>query len=231
MQQHRRFRAAEWVAVATAALLLLLCPMPAAAAAAARRGRPAGSPPPSEWGTNGYIEYRPGNGPIVLSAPHGGDLEPDTIPDRTNGTTVEDSYTREVGIMVQDYFHETARPHLIICHLARTKLDANREISEAAQGNPEAELAWHEYHAFIEKARQAVVDAYGRGLYVDIHGQSHPENWTECGMLLSGNNLTRYSDEDLSDPAVYNRTSLRHLIATAQARLRSGLAGTDVRSG
>ena len=179
----------------------------------------------SEWGTNGYVEYRPGTGALVLSAPHGGDLEPASIPDRAYGTTVTDSNTIDVATLVQDGFPEASRPHLIICHLARTKLDANREIIEAAQGNEEAELAWEEYHGFIERARATVAETYGRGLYVDIHGQSHPENWTECGLLLTAAELNSYSDDDLDDPAVANLTSFRNLIATTQVRPHHADAG------
>ena len=189
----------------------------AAAAALASSAAPASAaPPPSEWGTNRYVEYRPGTGALVLSAPHGGDVEPASIPDRTGGTTVTDSNTIDVATLVQDGFPEAQRPHLVICHLARTKLDANREIVEAAEGNPEAELAWEEYHGFIERARAAVAATYGRGLYVDLHGQSHPENWTECGLLLTSSELNRYTDDDLNDPAIYNLTSLRNLCAVSQ---------------
>ena len=61
-------------------------------------------------------------------------------------------------------------PHVIICHLSRKKLDANRDISEAAEGNEHSELAWNEFHMFIDIAISSIE---GRGLYIDIHGQSH----------------------------------------------------------
>jgi hypothetical protein len=43
------------------------------------------------FGTNGWIEYRPGTLPIILAAPHGGYLEPAEIPvfsDGLDGTTI-----------------------------------------------------------------------------------------------------------------------------------------------
>ena len=47
----------------------------------------------SYFDTTSYVEYRAGNLPIIFSAPHGGSLEPDSLPDRTcNGcVTIKDS--------------------------------------------------------------------------------------------------------------------------------------------
>ena len=45
------------------------------------------------YGREEYIEYHPGNIPIILSVPHGGWLIPDEIPDRTYGTMVTDDNT------------------------------------------------------------------------------------------------------------------------------------------
>ncbi len=47
--------------------------------------------------TKEYIEYIAGDLPIILSAPHGGDMVPEEIPDRTQGTTVRDSRTEELA--------------------------------------------------------------------------------------------------------------------------------------
>ncbi|NNM05492.1 MAG: hypothetical protein HKO65_10345, partial [Gemmatimonadetes bacterium] len=49
-----------------------------------------GMPGESYLGRNGYTEYLPGEVPLILSAPHGGDLRPAETPDRTYGTTVQD---------------------------------------------------------------------------------------------------------------------------------------------
>ncbi len=42
------------------------------------------------YGRNKYVEYYPGNLPIILSVPHGGNMMPDEINDRTYGTNVND---------------------------------------------------------------------------------------------------------------------------------------------
>ena len=47
------------------------------------------------FGTNDWVEYRPGTLPVILSAPHGGSTEPPSIPDRSGAgiVTVRDSRT------------------------------------------------------------------------------------------------------------------------------------------
>jgi hypothetical protein len=89
------------------------------------------------YGRNNYVEYHVGDVPLVFSAPHGGNLTPSEISDRTYGTLVTDSYTKETTIAIkQAIYNFTGHyPHLVIVNLKRTKLDANREIVEGAQGN------------------------------------------------------------------------------------------------
>jgi hypothetical protein len=101
-------------------------------------------------------------------------------------------------------------PHIIVSHLHRLKLDPNREIVEAAQGNPAAERAWWEYHTFIEEARKKVEEASGEGLYVDLHGHGHPNPRLELGYLLNSTDLAR-SDEALRDAAYLQKSSFRTL--------------------
>ena len=89
-----------------------------------------------------------------------------------------------------------------------SKLDPNRNIIEAAQGNVKAEAAWQEYHGLIDlaKAREGV------GVVIDLHGQSHRRNKTELGYLLSTDQLNR------------------GVFSAAQSSVRS-LAGRTGRSG
>jgi hypothetical protein len=170
----------------------------------------------SYWGRNGYIEYVPGNMPIIISAPHGGDLRPDEIPDRTWGMLIGDPYSIEYAQEVIAYLYQWTgrRPHLIINHLARIKMDANREIGEAAQGNPYAEQAWYEYHGFIQDARDIVTADWGRGHYFDFHINIHSAHWTEIGLGLNGSDLAR-SDQELNTDYYKNKSHLRSLVATS----------------
>ena len=90
------------------------------------------------YGRESYIEYHAGNLPIILSAPHGGRLTPDEINDRTYGTLVTDDNTYELTKTIMDSMvvRFGGYPHVILCKLKRTKLDANRDSTEAAQENP-----------------------------------------------------------------------------------------------
>ncbi len=166
------------------------------------------------WGTTHYVEYIAGSSPIVLSAPHGGYLDPKSIPDRTWGVRGQDRRTQELARAIADALAARTgqRPHLIISHLHRVKLDPNREIREAAQGNPIAERAWREYHGFIVAAEAAVTRQYGHGHYYDIHGHGHPIAWLELGYLLSASDL-RNTDATLRRTTFRNRSSLRALTA------------------
>ena len=143
------------------------------------------------FGTSNYVEYIPGDYPLVISVPHGGALAPATIPTRTVGTTVTDTNTIELGQAVAQAFKVTTgrTPHLVLVHLRRTKLDANREVVEAAQCNADAIRAWTEYHTFIETAMTSVRQRTGSGLYIDLHGHGHDKARLELGYLLSSGTL------------------------------------------
>lgn len=164
----------------------------------------------------GYIEYFPGQLPIVLAAPHGGKLIPKELPDRTSGRLQRDAQTAELAMEMRAEMQRRfgQAPHLVICHLARIKLDANRDLKEAAQGHATAEKAWHEYHAFLEEAEKSILLSHPRGLYLDIHGHSHPKQRLELGYLLDKGEI-QWPDERLNAPEVAARTSVRLLAGSS----------------
>lgn len=161
-------------------------------------------------GRNDYVEYHAGSIPLIIGAPHGGSLTPSEIPDRTYGTTVTDSKTKETALAVKNaVFLETGQyPHVIISNLKRTKLDPNREIVEGAQGNQWAEQAWNEYQNFIEVAKDTVTVKHGKGMFLDIHGHGHAIQRLELGYLISSSNLQK-TDSELN--AYANSSSIRAL--------------------
>ena len=87
------------------------------------------------FGHGEYIEYHSGSLPIILSAPHGGWLDPTEIPDRTQGITEIDTNTYQLTKTIMDTLAARfgGKPHVILCLLKRLKLDVNREELEAAE--------------------------------------------------------------------------------------------------
>ncbi len=164
------------------------------------------------FGFNNYTEYISGNYPIIIAAPHGGDLKPTEIPDRTYGTTTNDFNTQELS----RYFYNEIQtrtgkhPHLIINRLARIKMDANRDSLEAAQGNSQALQAWRDYHYFIDYAKQKITNTYGRGIFLDIHGHGHAIQRIEIGYLLSSTDLSK-TDNELNSILYINKSSVKNL--------------------
>jgi len=184
------------------------------------------------YSTNDWIEYHAGNLPIIISAPHGGSLKPSSIPDRTSSacggsaTTSADLNTAELARSLKYRFYEyTGKyPHVIINRLHRSKLDANRNITEGACGNANAQMAWNDFHAFIDVAKNAVLNGpWGRGWYYDIHGHAHDIQRIEIGYLLTGADL-RQSDATLNTNTTYrNKSSIRTFAASAPFNFGSGL--------
>lgn len=172
------------------------------------------TPGQSYFGRNGYIEYVAGNTPVILSAPHGGALEPSEIPDRTSGacggsaTTTTDLNTIDLTLRVRDAFVQRfgTYPHVILNHLDRSKLDANRTLAEGACGDPEAEIAWNEFQDFIDVAKQDVLATEGKGWYMDMHGHGHEIQRLELGYLIRGSQLDQ-SDATLDGTVAYQDTS------------------------
>ena len=171
-------------------------------------------PGESYFGSNGYVEYLAGNLPIVITAPHGGLLTPASIPDRdcSGCSVVNDFNTQELSRAFAQAVHERTGcwPHIIFNKLHRRKLDANRDIVEAADGNPAAETAWHEFHAFVETAKNQLQPQFGKGLYIDLHGHGHAIQRLELGYLLSKSELA-LPDATLNNPFYVNQSSIRFL--------------------
>jgi hypothetical protein len=187
----------------------------------------------SYFGRNGYIEYIAGNSAVILTAPHGGSLLPAEIPDRTAAacggtvTTTTDLNTAElVRSMQQKYFARFGTyPHVVISHLSRRKLDANRTNPEAACGDPEANTALAEWHAFIDAAKTAALASSPKAWYMDIHGHGHAIQRLELGYLLSGPQLNLPDASLDGNPAYRDTISVRSLAGTGAVPLSSLLRG------
>lgn len=194
------------------------------------------TPGVSYFGRSNYIEYIAGELPVIFSAPHGGALNPAEIPDRTNCvscgwsfSTVTDSNTEDLARKIRTEFGNRLGllPHVVICRLDRGKLDANREVVEAAQGDPEAVQAWNEFHNFIGASRTNLTALHGRGFYVDIHGHGHAIQRLELGYLLTSTQLG-LSDATLDGSITYqNQSGIRTLSGLSPLTFSELLRGTN----
>jgi len=158
---------------------------------------------------NHYIEYRPGTLNVIISVPHGGQLKPKHLPNRDFGSLIDgrlvfdhkypknqsaavrtkgDKFTKELAMALSNVLEGKTgrRPHVIINNLHRLKFDSNCDRSEATFEVPEVVDAWLAYHDFIELAKRDVGKA---GLFLDIHGHSHSENWIELGYSVPAKKL------------------------------------------
>ena len=137
------------------------------------------------FGTQRYVEYIPGELPLVLSAPHGGLLKPKSVADRTYGVVDSDANTQDLARRIAaEVKKQTGKSlDLVISHLHRSKLDPNREIKEAAQGDKTAEKIWQEYHSYIEQALKTSVAHHRRVFFIDLHGQNHKDIRVELGYM------------------------------------------------
>lgn len=168
----------------------------------------------SIFDTTGYVEYLPGNLPVVISVPHGGYLQPLDIPRRDcNGCVYNrDLFTQELARSIIDDFFTTTGcyPHVIINLLHRNRFDANRSIETAADGDPTVEEVYHSYHAFIDRAKAQVEADYGRGLFLDLHGHAHSIQRVELGYRLSRSQLQQ-TDDQLNQAALIQESGIRAL--------------------
>ena len=171
------------------------------------------------FGERKYVEYLPGDLPIVISAPHGGLEKPDDIPTREEGKVEVDTNTQDLARAVgEEFLARTGhRVHLIISRLHRQKLDCNREVVEAAAGNPVAEKTWTEYHGFIDQALATTIAKYKKAFYIDLHGQRHPDKRIELGYLHTSNQFA-YPEAKLNDPAFAAAGSFRRIAEKSNSR-------------
>jgi len=190
------------------------------------------TPGTSYFGRNQYVEYIAGNLPLIFAAPHGGALTPAEIPDRTPAlcggaaTTTADANTQELTRAIQAAFGPGKHPHVVINRLHRIKLDANRDITEGACADAEAEIAWHEFQDFIATARDRVVADFGRGWFTDVHGHGHAIARLELGYLLTSADLQQ-SDAVLDASSVYeNKSSIRTFSVQSALSFSAALRGT-----
>ena len=185
------------------------------------------------YGRNQYVEYYPGNLPIILSVPHGGNMIPDEINDRTYGTKVNDANTKELSKVIMNILNLNFgdRPYVIINNLDRKKMDANRDSVEATQSNRFAKRAWEEYHYYIESAKNKIIQDFEYGLFLDIHGHGkNPDGFYDLriwlGYLLTGDELDKANFE-LNNDIYENKSSIKTLSSISSENFVQVLRGQN----
>lgn len=154
-------------------------------------------PAPTPLDTAGWVVAEPGTMPLVIVAPHGGELSPEVLPTRSCSgcVTSNDTNTQELARAIVEAVQQRTghRPFLVINRLHRRKFDANRDVTEATGGYVPLEVVWRGYHGAIDSARARTLRVYPRALLLDIHGHAHAIARLELGYLLSASEL-RLSD-------------------------------------
>jgi len=202
-----------------------------------------GDPDESNNNNNRYVEYSPGNTNLLFTVPHDGQSKPASIPTRQNGCReviggvcnfpsredCQKPFLCKALIFSDSNTHDFAKrsraaftkrtglvPHLIVSKLHRSKLDPNRAIEDAAQGSPEAEAAYREFHATIRRVQKTMATS---GLLLDFHGQRHLQNSTELGYVYRKSDL---NEGNLPREGVSSVSSLLARTGLSPQQLLSG---------
>lgn len=128
------------------------------------------------------VKTQVGTLPIILSAPHGGTKAVPDVPERkgeglergsTGFRTGRDVGTLELTDAIASAIEKRleGKPYVVAALFARKYIDANRP-PEIAYESPKARPAYDAYHETLAAYCREVKDRYGRGLLLDIHGQS-----------------------------------------------------------
>jgi hypothetical protein len=129
-----------------------------------------------------------GNSNILITTPHGGSKKPKSIPNRTYGKLYRDSYTKSLTKMIVDRFN--VKPSYLICNLHRSKLDLNRDLKEATQGNIQTTVTWYYWNYMASLYKSIILSRFHKGLYIDIHSHNTSDKF-QLGYNISTANYGR----------------------------------------
>jgi len=169
------------------------------------------------------VSWTVGNCNLVITVPHGGTVGSDTSPAGNlvcqSGNILETrkgtiacrigTYTRDAGTeviaadMLDILSQEGLRPHVVECHVHRSKVECNRDLTEIAVQEPgkEGEFIYSMFHGWISEAVEMgrmSGDVPGV-LLVDLHGHGHTHDYIELGFRLKGELLNEISNDKRLD--------------------------------
>lgn len=161
--------------------------------------------------TTNHTTYQPGDIPILITVPHGGNAAPANVSQRTtNFPDFEDSrelHLQTIALGVADRLDTTygVVPYLVIGESHRQYIDYNRDELDTVVGglneayeDADANTYYDEYHSRIAGYVSAIQGIPSSGLLIDMHGQSSvadklvrgTRNGDSIWGLLSGHDVT-----------------------------------------
>lgn len=165
------------------------------------------------------VTWTVGNCNLVISVPHGGTLGSDTSPagnlvcesghilETRKGTMAHPikTYARDAAtdVIASDMKNILSKdgliPHIVECHVHRSKVECNRDMSEIAVQHlgKEGEFIHSVYHGWISEAIEMgkTSGAVPGVLLVDLHGHGHTHDYIELGFRLKAELLNEISNE------------------------------------
>eukprot|EP00457_Paulinella_chromatophora_P008687 gb/GEZN01008728.1/.p1 GENE.gb/GEZN01008728.1/~~gb/GEZN01008728.1/.p1 ORF type:complete len:402 (-),score=57.87 gb/GEZN01008728.1/:192-1331(-) len=130
----------------------------------------------------------PGFLPVILSAGHGGWLDVPGAQVRSVGVNSPwgtDDNTFQLTQSISDAFYNATgmRPSMVRSTALRSYVDFNRPKPEATGfGLPAATAMFHKWHQCLSSMNSRITETCGRGLYLDIHGQSQRQKLLNVGL-------------------------------------------------
>ncbi|MEY2784461.1 MAG: hypothetical protein RL277_665 [Planctomycetota bacterium] len=111
--------------------------------------------------------------PLILSAPHGGEVRVPGSRTRRSGVTVRDEDTAELALLISQEVTDRlgAKPYVVIAQFSRKDADANRAAAEAFENEASA-MHYRAFHAALRQAVDECRTRFGDALLVDLHGQA-----------------------------------------------------------
>jgi N-formylglutamate amidohydrolase len=176
-----------------------------------------------------YVDFKSGNIPLILSVPHGGNLKPSEISNRTcnDAVSVMDELTIELAQALMEEFAKTGyKPYVIINKMHRSKMDANRNREDATCGDKNAQAVWDVFHGQIQESMVSISTKFQKGLFIDLHGHGNPKQRVELGYLLYEEELA-LPDVTLNSLALSKVSSIQNLVKDNPA----GASHTDLLKG
>lgn len=143
-----------------------------------------------------YMIFRKGNIPLLLVAPHGGDLKPQWIENRgcEGAVITQDQYTLGIALQIENELKKRAyQPYVVYAKIHRIKVDLNRSLETSHCEDDSSNDLWREFHQQVESYRNEIIGEFSRGLMIDVHGHGHPNQRIELGYLLNGEQLRNLS--------------------------------------